>query len=103
MYAFHTVPDAVRHSWYGARLEKVVRALLLSAIIAAPAIRADADEIKPLRLCADPTNLPFSSDDLARPGLYLEIGQMVAEKLGRPVVYNWYKSCLLYTSPSPRD
>jgi mono/diheme cytochrome c family protein len=73
-------------------LEKVVRALLLSAIIAAPAFRAGADEIKPLRLCADPTNLPFSSDDPARPGLYLEIGQMVAEKLGRPVVYNWYKS-----------
>lgn len=92
MYAFHTVPDAVRHSWHGARLEKVVRTLLLSAIIAAPALRAGADEIKPLRLCADPTNLPFSSDDPARPGLYLEIGQMVAAKLGRPVVYNWYKS-----------
>ena len=92
MYAFHTVPDAVRHSRYGARLEKVVRALLLSVIIAAPAFRAGADEIKPLRLCADPTNLPFSSDDPARPGLYLEIGQMVAEKLGRPVVYTWYKS-----------
>jgi len=92
MYTFHAVPDAVRHSWQGARLEKVVRALLLSAIIAVPAIRAGADEAKPLRLCADPTNLPFSSDDPARPGLYLEIGRMVAEKLGRPVVYNWYKS-----------
>jgi polar amino acid transport system substrate-binding protein len=92
MCAFHTIPDAVRHSWYGARLEKVVRTLLLSAIIAAPALGAGAEEIKPLRLCADPTNLPFSSDDPAKPGLYLEIGQLVAQKLGRPVVYNWYKS-----------
>lgn len=90
MDAFHT--GAVPHSWYGARLERVVRALLLSAVIAAPAFRAGADEIKPLRLCADPTNLPFSSDDPARPGLYLEIGQMIAAKLGRPVVYDWYKS-----------
>jgi len=92
VYAFYNVPDAARRSSYGARLEKIVRTLLLSTILAAPAFRAGADEIKPLRLCADPTNLPFSSDDPARPGLYLEIGQMVAEKLGRPVVYNWYKS-----------
>jgi len=86
---FYKAQNEARRS---ARLEKVVRALLLSAIVAAPAFRAGADEIKPLRLCADPTNLPFSSDDPARPGLYLEIGQMVAEKLGRPVVYSWYKS-----------
>jgi len=73
-------------------LEKVARALLLSTIMATPALRAGADEIRPLRLCADPTNLPFSSDDPARPGLYLEIGQLVARKLERPVTYSWYKS-----------
>jgi ABC-type amino acid transport substrate-binding protein len=73
-------------------LEKVARALLLSTIMATPAVRAGADEIRPLRLCADPTNLPFSSDDPARPGLYLEIGQLVARKLERPVTYSWYKS-----------
>jgi len=92
MYAFHSVPETVRHSWQGARLAKVVSALLLSAMIAAPALPAGADEIKPLRLCADPTNLPFSSDDPARPGLYLEIGQLIAGELGRPVDYHWYKS-----------
>lgn len=92
MYVFYKAPCAVRRSSYGARLENVVRALLLSAIIAVPAFRAGADEIKPLRVCADPTNLPFSSDDPAKPGLYVEIGQMVAEKLGRPVSYTWYKS-----------
>ena len=87
-----TVSNVARVSRYGSRLEKVVRALLLSTIMATPALRAGADEIRPLRLCADPTNLPFSSDDPARPGLYLEIGQLVARKLERPVTYSWYKS-----------
>ena len=87
-----TVSNVARVSRYGSRLEKVVRALLLSTIMATPALRAGANEIRPLRLCADPTNLPFSSDDPARPGLYLEIGQLVARKLERPVTYSWYKS-----------
>ena len=65
---------------------------LLSFIAAAPALAAGADEIKPFRLCADPTNLPFSSDDPAKPDLYVEIGQALAAKLGRPVAYNWYMS-----------
>src|SRR5664279_4174083 len=86
------VSNADRRSIYGARLGTVLRTLLLSTILAAPALRAGADDIKPLRLCADPTNLPFSSDDPSKPGLYVEIGQMVAEKLGRPVSYHWYKS-----------
>ena len=86
------LPNVARVSRYGSRLEKVARALLLSTIMAMPALRAGADEMRPLRLCADPTNLPFSSDDPARPGLYLEIGQLVARKLERPVTYSWYKS-----------
>jgi len=69
-----------------------LRTLLLSVLVAAPACAAGAEEAKPLRLCADPTNLPFSSDRSEAPGLYLEIGQVIAQKLGRPVAYNWYKS-----------
>jgi polar amino acid transport system substrate-binding protein len=87
-----TVPNVARVLRYGSRLEKVARALLLSTIMAMPSPRAGAEEMRPLRLCADPTNLPFSSDDPARPGLYLEIGQLVARKLERPVTYSWYKS-----------
>jgi polar amino acid transport system substrate-binding protein len=89
---FRKAPNVARVSRYDSRLENVSRALLLSTIMAMPSLRADADEIRPLRLCADPTNLPFSSDDPAKPGLYLEIGQLVARKLERPVTYNWYKS-----------
>ncbi|WP_338156307.1 c-type cytochrome [Bradyrhizobium elkanii] len=75
------------------RLEHAIRTVLLSALLLVPALAAGADETKPpLRLCADPTNLPFSSDDPGKPGLYLEIGQAVAQKLGRTVSTNWYKS-----------
>ena len=87
-----TIPDLACHSRYGIRSGKVARWLLLSTLMAAPALAAGAEEITPLRLCADPTNLPFSSDDPASPGLYVEIGQLVARKLQRPVTYNWYKS-----------
>jgi polar amino acid transport system substrate-binding protein len=48
----------------------------------------------PLRLCADPANLPFSTSSEAAakagmPGLYIEIGQAVADALGRPMETVW--------------
>ena len=45
-----------------------------------------------LRLCADPDNLPFSSDDPANPGLYNEIGEAIGKALGRPVTHVWYRT-----------
>lgn len=49
---------------------------------------------KPLRLCADPNNLPFSSNSpeavaTEMPGLYVEIGRAVAEALGRSMQTFW--------------
>lgn len=86
----------------GKRLRKAgasasIPALAIAMTLAAPALVAGADDAKPteaspLRLCADPTNLPFSSDDAAKPGFYLEFGQALARSLGRPVAYDWYKS-----------
>ncbi|GLH80669.1 Mox; cytochrome C like protein [Bradyrhizobium sp. SSBR45G] len=64
-------------------------ALMASTLLTSSAV---ADEAGPLRLCADPTNLPFSSDNPAQPGFYLEIGQALSQQLGRPVTYDWYKS-----------
>ncbi|KWV48981.1 cytochrome C [Bradyrhizobium macuxiense] len=84
--------NEVRKRSRDARLGQAIRAVLLSTLLMAPAVSAGAEETKPLRFCADPTNLPFSSDDPGKPGLYLEIGQAVAEKLGRAVSYKWYKS-----------
>lgn len=67
-------------------------ALLVASALAASAVPGRADEQLPLRLCADPTNLPFSSDNPSQPGFYLEIGQAIGQLLGRPVAYDWYKS-----------
>jgi polar amino acid transport system substrate-binding protein len=60
--------------------------------LAEPSSAADTSDVKPLRLCADPENLPYSSDDASKPGFYLEVGQAIGKALGRPVAYNWYKT-----------
>lgn len=63
-----------------------------ACVLIAPFTASHADEAKPFRLCADPTNLPFSSDSSSQPGFYLEIGRALAQALGQPISYNWYKS-----------
>ncbi|WP_249147350.1 transporter substrate-binding domain-containing protein [Bradyrhizobium sp. AUGA SZCCT0177] len=65
-------------------------AILLMLVV--PVLRTSADEVKPLHLCADPTNLPFSSSEPNQPGFYVEIGRALGHALGRPVSYDWYKS-----------
>jgi polar amino acid transport system substrate-binding protein len=75
----------------GALLRSTAFVLAAAAVLAAPSQGRTADA-EPLRLCADPTNLPFSSDNPAQPGLYLEIGQALGQALGRPIAYDWYKS-----------
>jgi len=52
--------------------------LALAAALTGSAGASRAAQAEPFRLCADPTNLPFSSDDPSRPGLYVEIGQALA-------------------------
>ena len=51
-----------------------------------------ATAVEPLRLCADPANLPFSSEDPDRPGLYVEIGDALGKALARPVTHVWYRT-----------
>jgi polar amino acid transport system substrate-binding protein len=70
-----------------------IRYVGLAAALLCGAAAAQA-AIQPLRLCADPANLPFSSNapdavDKGAPGLYVEIGQAVAEALGRPMETVW--------------
>lgn len=50
---------------------------------------ASAQEAAPLRFCADPDNLPFSSANEAMPGLYVELGRELARELGRPFQPVW--------------
>lgn len=69
-------------------------ALPVAALLAAigPALAAGPDQPAPLRLCADPDNLPLSSENPAKPGLYIEIGEAIGKALGRPVSNVWYRT-----------
>ncbi|MGJ5095668.1 c-type cytochrome [Bradyrhizobium oligotrophicum] len=64
----------------------------MASTLLASSAAGQANEAEPLRLCADPTNLPFSSNNPTQPGFYLEVGQALSQQLGRPVAYDWYKS-----------
>jgi len=72
---------------------RVVKFVGLAAALACVATAAQA-VVTPLRLCADPANLPFSSNAVealqkGAPGMYVEIGQAVADALGRPMETVW--------------
>jgi ABC-type amino acid transport substrate-binding protein len=42
-----------------------------------------------LRVCADPSNLPFSSSDAATPGFEVELARLVARELGVEARFEW--------------
>lgn len=72
--------DCFAHS-QARMMRHILGALLgLLAFVAGPVLAADH---APFRLCADPDNLPFSSTNGATPGFYIELGQAVADALGR--------------------
>jgi mxaJ protein len=64
----------------------LVAATLLASACAAPADTAPA--IAPLRVCADPNNLPFSNDRLE--GFENRLAALVADDLGTTVQYTWW-------------
>ena len=43
-----------------------------------------------LKVCSDPDNLPFSKAEGPDKGLYIELAEMVAERLGSSVEYVWW-------------
>jgi mono/diheme cytochrome c family protein len=45
-----------------------------------------------LRVCADPDNVPFSNDNPAEPGLYVELAEMIATRMGVATAYTWWRS-----------
>ena len=60
--------------------------IVTAAGLAVPA--AHAEELKALRVCADPDNLPFSNRQ--EEGLENRIAALVAEALGIPLIYTWW-------------
>jgi ABC-type amino acid transport substrate-binding protein/mono/diheme cytochrome c family protein len=79
-------------------LSRLAATLVTGAAFAAPVPgfaqgpATNQTEVQPLRVCADPDDLPFSSSKAATPGLYVEIGQQIAASLGRPFEPVWYLS-----------
>ena len=76
----------------GARLPFVIALVAsvagVSAVAVASRRAARVPPVTPLRVCADPNNLPFSND--RREGLENRIVEMVAHDLGREPVYVWH-------------
>jgi polar amino acid transport system substrate-binding protein len=84
--------DAVSAKQSGGPARTLFKALAPALCLSLLAIGARADNVPPLRLCADPDNLPFSSDKPSDPGLYNEIGSAIAQELNRPVETVWHRT-----------
>jgi len=66
-------------------------ALLCAMLLALSAVRP-AEPLAKLRVCADPDNLPFSREQGGERGLYVELAELVAARLGAPAEYFWWRS-----------
>ncbi|QDL37010.1 c-type cytochrome [Rhodoferax sediminis] len=70
-----------------------IRQYLIGAACAAGALMApEAHAAGVLRVCADPDNLPFSKADGPEHGLYVELANMVARRMGDTAQYVWWLS-----------
>ncbi|MEZ5661164.1 MAG: transporter substrate-binding domain-containing protein [Burkholderiaceae bacterium] len=67
----------------GAMLAACVAGAL--TLVGAPAAQAET-----LRVCADPDNMPFSSESGERRGIYIEVAEKVAARLSMDVEYVWW-------------
>jgi mxaJ protein len=64
-----------------------LRALILSAALGLAGLLTGAASATPLRVCADPNNLPFSNEH--REGFENRIAELLGRELHRPVAYTW--------------
>src|SRR5215467_14841351 len=71
----------------GARRVVVGSILALTICAAQPSSSAET-----LRVCADPDNLPFSRAEGPERGLYVELAELVANRLGLRSEYAWFLS-----------
>jgi ABC-type amino acid transport substrate-binding protein len=54
------------------------------------ATASSGGEVRRIRLCADPSNLPFSSQAAGEPGFEVEIVRAIGEALGTGVDVHWF-------------
>ena len=71
------------------RLKNV--ATVVGTFVFAVAFSTSGLAAEPLKVCADPDNLPFSKSEGPERGLYIELAELVAKKLdATPVQYTWW-------------
>ena len=70
------------------RRKQILWLLMVVAAIGLVVPAAHAEELKALRVCADPDNLPFSNRQ--ETGFENRIATLVAQELGIPLAYTWW-------------
>lgn len=79
----------IRSQWMTGPSTRALAALLCAVALATPASSASGAE--PLRVCADPDNLPFSKFEGPERGLYVDLAELVAKRLdATPIQYTWW-------------
>ena len=71
-------------------LRSLVTVLLV--LLCGSVVTFAAEPMRVLRVCADPDNLPFSSANPTVPGLYVELAELIAGKMGLATEYFWWPS-----------
>jgi polar amino acid transport system substrate-binding protein len=71
---------------------ELLRTLAVSLTTVVLAVHAStAMAAQPLRVCADPDNLPFSKSEGPERGIYVDLAELVAQRLNAtPVQYTWW-------------
>lgn len=67
-----------------------MRVIALAVAVCLIATASASGEVRRIRLCADPSNLPFSSRDAAQPGFEVEIARAIAAAAGAEFSVHWF-------------
>ncbi len=67
-----------------------MRVVGLAVAVLLLATARSGGEVRRIRLCADPSNLPFSGQDAKQPGFEVEIARAIAEALGAEFSVHWF-------------
>lgn len=79
-------------AWPARILPVLILALLTVTSAAQATDDPKLDQIRQrghIRICADPSNLPFSSSDSANPGFEVELASLIARELGVEPRFHW--------------
>jgi ABC-type amino acid transport substrate-binding protein len=69
-----------------------LRIVALAVAVLLIGAASSSGEVRRIRLCADPSNPPFSSQDAKEPGFEVEIARAMAETLGVEFGIHWFPS-----------